>query len=98
MWRWGETICNFEIIVGIENWEFSKYSSKKKKRKDGNECNPLPAKENDASKIKIGTIKRMCPPQRAKSTKYAISDIVITNRSGLKEIAFGAGNCVGFTC
>ena len=97
MWRWRETICNFEIIVGIENWEFSMHSSKKESRKDGNDSNPSPAKENDGSKIKIGTIKRMCPPQRAKSTKYATSDIVITNRSGPKEIAFGAGSCVGFT-
>ena len=77
---------------------FQSTHPKEKERKDGNECNPLPAKENDASKIKIGTIKRMCPAQRAKSTKYATSDIVITNTSGPKEIAFGAGSCVGFTC
>ena len=45
-------------------------------RKDGKKSNPLPAKENDTSKVKIGTINR------TKSTKYTTSDTVITNRSG----------------
>ena len=54
----------------------SRVPIQKECRKDGKESNPLPAKENDISKIKIGTINR------TRSTKYTTSGTVMANRSG----------------
>ena len=72
----GETIYSFKITVGIENWEWLEYSSKKNAEKTVKKVIHCQLKKMIQVKIKTGTINR------TKSTKYATSDTVITNRSG----------------
>ena len=56
---------NIKLWNNKRNWELRIFIPKRS-RKDSNDGNPSSAKENDTSKIKIGTIKRICPSEIAK--------------------------------